>query len=113
MGHIAHLRETIQNNKQGAIIIPSLGYKKTITISFHRIELSISLYKSVDTMIVCNNFGWNWSSGSGEDENVCKYIFLLFNYYFLLEKAGVAVHLNKLETLHPLLDNGHRKRTSY
>ena len=38
----------------------------------------------------CTSFGWNWSSGSGE--------FLLFRYYFSLEKI-VALYLNKPESL--------------
>ena len=51
--------------------------------------------------MICAKFGWNWPSGSGE-EDFFKYfnVFLLFRNYFPLGK-GRALYLNKLD--YPLL----------
>ena len=48
--------------------------------------------------MLCANFGWNWLSGSGEEDffNFVN-VFSLFRYYLPLEKGG-ALHLNKLES---------------
>ena len=48
--------------------------------------------------MLCANFGWNWLSGSGE-ENFFNFVnvFSLFRNYLPLEKSG-ALHLNKLES---------------
>ena len=48
--------------------------------------------------MLCAKFGWNWLSGSGEEDffNVVN-VFSLFNNYLPLEKGG-ALHLNKLES---------------
>ena len=53
--------------------------------------------------MLCAKFGWNWPSGSGEEDfqffvNECS----LFHYNLPLEK-GVPLHLNKLDSLHPQL----------
>ena len=47
--------------------------------------------------ILCTKFGWNWPSGSGEEDffNFIN-LFLLFLNYLPLEKGG-ALYLNKLE----------------
>ena len=49
----------------------------------------------------CDNFGWNWLSGSGEEKifKFCQCIFLFCNY-LPLEK-GRALHLKKLESPSP------------
>ena len=46
--------------------------------------------------MLCAKFGWNWLSGSGE-ENLKNFVndFLLFRNYLPLE-IGVALHVNKL-----------------
>ena len=51
--------------------------------------------------MLCAKFGWNWPSGSGEEDflNFVN-LFLLFRNYLPLEKDG-ALHLNKLESLSP------------
>ena len=48
--------------------------------------------------ILCAKFGWNWPSGSGE-EDFLNFLnaFSLFRNYLPLEK-GRALHLNKLES---------------
>ena len=45
----------------------------------------------------CAMFGWNWPSGSGEEDffNFVN-VFLLFHNYLPLEKGG-ALHLNKIQ----------------
>mgnify|MGYP003688421365 CR=1 FL=1 len=47
--------------------------------------------------MLCAKFGWNWASGSGE-EDFLKFvnIFSLFRYYLYL-KRGMALHLRKFE----------------
>ena len=51
--------------------------------------------------MLCAKFGWNLSSGSGE-EDFLKFVnvFSHFQYYLSLEK-GVALHLYKLESPSP------------
>ena len=51
--------------------------------------------------MLCAKFGWNWPSGSGEEEifNLVN-VFSLFRNYLPLEKVG-AFHLNKLESPSP------------
>ena len=46
--------------------------------------------------MLCAKFGWNWLSGSGEED----FKFSLFRNYLPLEKGG-APHLNKLESPSP------------
>ena len=49
----------------------------------------------------CVKFGWNWPSGSGEEDfKIPSMYFQLFNNYLPLEK-GRALHLNKLESPSP------------
>ena len=58
------------------------------------------IYKNVNplyTKIYCAKFGWNWTSGSGED---FSQISSLYFYYFIIIfpwKKGVAFHFNKFE----------------
>ena len=54
--------------------------------------------------MLCAKFGWNWPSGSGEEDffNFVN-IFSLFRNYLPLEKGG-ALHLNKLESPSPKND---------
>ena len=47
--------------------------------------------------MICEKFGLNWSSGSGEDKLNFFNVFLLFCYYLPLEKQ-VVLQLNKLES---------------
>ena len=51
--------------------------------------------------MLCAKFGWNWPSGSGEEDFlISSMYFSLFRYYLPLEK-GRALHLNKLESPSP------------
>ena len=45
-------------------------------------------------------FGWNWPSGSGEEDFLILSMILLFRNYLPLKKGG-ALHLNKLESSLP------------
>ena len=48
--------------------------------------------------MLCSNFGWSWTSGSGEEDFFKVFnVFVLFHNYLLFRK-GVANHLNKLES---------------
>ena len=48
--------------------------------------------------MLCAKFGWNWLSGSGEEDFlISSMYFWLFRNYLPLEKGG-ALHLNKLES---------------
>ena len=49
----------------------------------------------------CANFGWNWPCGSGEDDlsnSLMYFRYIVIALYLLLEKGGVALYLNKLES---------------
>ena len=51
--------------------------------------------------MLCAKFGWNWFSGSGEDDFlILSMFFHYFCNYLPLEKGG-ALHLNKLESPSP------------
>ena len=51
--------------------------------------------------MLCAKFGWNWLSGSGEEDFLSFVnLFSLFLNYLPLEKGG-ALHLNKLESPSP------------
>ena len=47
--------------------------------------------------MICDKFGWNWPSGSGEDFFYIVNAISQFPNYLPLEK-GVDLHLNKLES---------------
>ena len=48
--------------------------------------------------MLCAKFGWNWPSGSGEEDFLDFInVFLLIGNYLPLEKGG-SFHLNKLES---------------
>ena len=51
--------------------------------------------------MLCAKFGWNWLSGSGEEDffNFVN-VFSLFLYYLPLERGG-NLHLNKFESPSP------------
>ena len=51
--------------------------------------------------MLCAKFGWNWSSGSGEEDFLISSIyFSLFHNYLSLEKGGPFIWTN-LNPLHP------------
>ena len=51
--------------------------------------------------MLCAKFGWNWLSGSGEEDFlILSMFFPYFCNYLPLEKGG-ALHLNKLESPSP------------
>ena len=52
--------------------------------------------------MLCAKFGWNWPSGSGEEDLFFKFVkvFSQFPNYLPLEKGG-GLHLNKLEDPSP------------
>ena len=52
--------------------------------------------------MLCAKFGWNWLSGSGEEDFFKKFfkVFSLVRNYLPLEKRG-ARHMNKLESPSP------------
>ena len=79
-----------------------------ISSMYFRYVLIISLWKRTGPFIwtnlnplhprtLCAKFGWNWPSGSGE-EDFFNFVneFSLFRDYLPLEKDG-ALHLNKLD----------------
>ena len=59
---------------------------------------------SLHQRMLCAKFGWNWLSGSGEEDFlISSMFFFAISYicnYLPLEKSG-ALHLNKLESLFP------------
>ena len=50
--------------------------------------------------MLCVNFGWNWTSGSGEEEKILKIVneLLLFCNYLPFEK-GLDLHIKKLNSM--------------
>ena len=48
----------------------------------------------------CAKFGWNWPSGSGEEDffNFINVFSLFHNYMYLPLEEGGALHLNKFES---------------
>ena len=64
-----------------------------------------SIWRNFDPLhprILCAKFGWNWSSGSGEEDILISSnnVFSQFRNYLPLEK-GRALQLNKLESPSP------------
>ena len=63
--------------------------------------LHLDILNSLHPRMLCAKLGWNWPSGSGENDflNFLN-VFSLFRNYLPLEK-GRALHLNKLESPSP------------
>ena len=88
--------------------------KKIFLISFmyFRNFVTVSPWKKTGPLIwtnlnplhqrmLCGKFGWNWPSGSGEEDFLFFNVFSLFRYYLPVEK-GWGPHLNELESLSPM-----------
>ena len=73
MGHIAHLRKQFKSINTYDYIITLIKRRKKTIINFMRIYfffIWINL-NPLHPRMLCAKFGWNWPSGSGEeDENV-------------------------------------------
>ena len=99
MGHIAHLRKQFKSINTNDYIITLIKRRRKNVINFIRVYWFF-IWTNLNPLhprMLCANFGWNWTSGSGEEDfkNFVN-VFLLFHNYLPLEKGG-ALHLNKLE----------------
>ena len=77
--------------------------KKIPIISFVRIEwffIWTNLFPLHPRMLGAK-FGWNWLSGSGEEDFKKNFNIILHFHYYLPLKKGGALHLNKFESPPP------------
>ena len=63
--------------------------------------LHLNKLESLHPRILCAKFGWNWLSGSGEEDFLILSLFFPYFCNYLPWEKGGALHLNKLESLHP------------
>ena len=83
-------------------LILSMYFRYLVIISHWEMAIARSFIwtnlNPLQLMMHCAMFGWNWPSGSGEEDflNFVN-VFSLFRNYLHLEK-GEALHLNKLES---------------
>ena len=100
MGHITHLRKQFKSINTYDYIIMLIWRRKKTIINFMRIYWSF-IWTNLNPLhprMLCAKFGWNWPSGSEEEDFlISSMYFLLFCNYLTLEK-GRALHLNKLES---------------
>ena len=72
MGHIAHLRKHFKSINTNDYIITLIKRRKKNIINFKRIYWFF-IWTNLNPLyprMLCAKFGWNWPSGSREDENV-------------------------------------------
>ena len=104
MGHIAHLRKQFKSiNTYDYIMTLIKRWKNKNIINFMRIYWFF-IWTNLNPLhprMLCAKFGWNWLSGSGE-EDIFNLVngFSQFHNYLPLEKGG-ALYLNKLESPSP------------
>ena len=100
MGHIAHLSKQFKSINTYDYIITLIKRRKKNIINLLRIYW-LFIWANLNPLLPrmhCANVGWNWPSGSRDDDFVNE--FLLFRYYLPLE-MGWALHLNKHESPSP------------
>ena len=99
MGHNAHLRKLLENQYTHMTITMLLREEKTHELNGSSFEQTWIWHQRMHY----GRFGWNWSSGSWEEDffNFVN-VFSLFCNYLPLGK-GRALHWNKLES--PSLKN--------
>ena len=104
MGHIAHLRKQFKSINTYDYIITMIKRRNKNIIILMRIKWFFFEQRALNPIhprILCAKFGWDWLSGSREEDflNFVN-VFSLFRNYLPLEKDG-ALHLNELANLNP------------
>ena len=97
MGHIAHLRKQFKSiNTYDYIIMFIMRRKKTI-ITFMRIYWFF-IWKNLNPLcprMLCAKFGWNWPSGSREEDFLISSMY--FRYFVIIpnwKRAGPFIWTN-------------------
>ena len=100
MDHIAHMRKQCKAINTNYIITLIRRLKHPRTISFFVSEWSLFV-KPLHQRMLCANFGWNWLSGSGEEDYLIASMY--FRYFITISpwnRAGPFFWTN-LNPLHP------------
>ena len=103
MGHIAHLRKQFKSINTYDYIITLIKRRKKNIIDFKRIYW-FSIWTNLNPLpprMLCAKFGWNWPSGSGEEDFLISSMY--FHYFVIIspwKRAGPFMWIN-LNPLHP------------
>ena len=103
MGHIAHQRKQFKSINTNDYIITLIKRRRKNVINFMRVYWFF-IWTNLNPLhprMLCANFGWNWTSGSGEED--FKISSMYFCYFIIIspwKRAGPFIWTN-LKPLHP------------
>ena len=107
MGHIAHLRKQIKSINTNSYIITLIKRRKNNIINFMRIycffiwRILNPPHPRMHPRMLCAKIGWNWFSGSGEEDFLISSMY--FHYFVIIspwKRAGPFIWTN-LNPLYP------------
>ena len=103
MGHIAHLRKHFKSINTYDYIITLIKRGKKTIIYFFRIYWNFiwTNWNPLHPMMLCAKFGWNWLSGSGEEQFLISSIY--YSYFVIIsswKRVGPFIWTN-WNPLHP------------
>ena len=104
MGHIAHLRKQFKSLNTYDYIITLIKRRINI-INFMKIY-RFFIWTNLNPLhqrMLCAKFGWNWPSGSGEEDFLISSMYMYFRYFVIIspwKRVGPFIWTN-LNPLYP------------